>query len=71
MTRVEAGIVNVHRWVNEHAPHRTGEAILFIAIAPDGDSMEFVGDFNHCMMPTYLRQLAYVLEGGINHAKDT
>ena len=45
-------------------------------IAPDGDSMEYVGDFNHRMMPSYLRQLAYALEayaleGGINHAKDT
>ena len=71
MIREKGGVVNVQEWVNEHAPHLTGETVLFIAIAPDGDSMEYVGDFNHRMMPSYLRQLAYALEGGTDHGKDT
>ena len=71
MTREVKGIIEVHDFVNRHNPNRTGDTVLFIAISPDGDTMDYCGDLGHPMLPSYLRQLAYALEGGTDHAKDT
>lgn len=71
MTRVDLGIIGAHEFVNMHNPNKTGETVLFIAVSADGDSMDYMGDLANPLLPSYLRQLAYALEGGITHAEDS
>ena len=64
-------MIGAFEFVRTHRPQR-GDLLIMIAVNKEGDSMEYAStNLSNTMIPYYLRQLAYALEGGINHVKDT